>query len=299
MQKYFSKAQGIIKFTCLSSIFITIGALSSSNIAYADVNGIPFNRDFEKAEYPYAQALDGCSSWDSKHPEWMRDTWGPVNFSGGCNTHDKCYYTLGSNWQSCNERFYSDLRAACERDLRTSIQVPAPTLTNPFKTRRVDGPPDPIRLPVCYGLASTYYTGVLAGVVKIKWLDTFNKAQDKQRRYEQWVASIRNSSTASNSDPRQKITSFYKDFLSRDPESGVIESRMNALLNGRTLEQQRTDIAFSDEVRQKITSFYKQYLGRDPESGVIESRMNALLNGRTLEQQRVDIQTSPEARSRQ
>lgn len=103
---------------------------------------------------------------------------------------------MGSNWQSCNERFYSDLRAACERDLRTSIQVPAPTLSDLFRTRRVDGPPDPVRLTACYGIASTYYTGVQAGVVKIKkWLDTFNKAQDKQRRYEEWVARIKNSSS--------------------------------------------------------------------------------------------------------
>jgi hypothetical protein len=101
------------------------------------------------------------------------------------------------------------------------------------------------------------------------------------------------------SSEEQRLTQFYRDFLSREPESGAIESRLNALRNGRTLEQQRIDIAFSDEVRQKITSFYKQYLGRDPESGAIESRMNALLNGRTLEQQRVDIQNSPEARSRQ
>ena len=118
----------------LSVITWTLCIFGYASIAYADVDGIPHNRDFDTAQYPYAQAPDGCSSWNSDHPEWMKDTWGPVNFSGGCNTHDKCYYTLGSNWQSCNERFYSDLRAACERDLRTSIQVPAPTLTDPFKT---------------------------------------------------------------------------------------------------------------------------------------------------------------------
>jgi hypothetical protein len=209
MQKYFPKSQGIDKFIRLSTLFTTIVTLSYSNTAQADVNGIPSNPDFPNAQYPYAQAPDGCSSWDSDHPEYMRDTWGPVDFSGGCNTHDKCYYTLGSNWQSCNERFNSDLRAACERDLRTSIQVPAPTLTDPFRTRRVDGPPDPVRLPVCYGIASTYYTGVQVGVVKIKWADTFNKAQDKQRRYEEWVSSIRN---ASASNQPNKTTVMNRPF---------------------------------------------------------------------------------------
>ncbi|MCL1472520.1 fascin domain-containing protein [Argonema antarcticum] len=190
MQKYFSKAQRISKFTRLSSILITISTLSSSNIAYADINGIPFNPDFPKAEYPYAQAPDACSGVTNRPDSngEIRDTWGPVDFRGACNTHDKCYYTVGSNWNICNERLYSDLRAACERDLKVSFNVPAPTLSNPLRTRRVDGPPDPARLAACYTIASGYYAGVQGGVA----LGVFNKAQDKQRRYESWVASIKN-----------------------------------------------------------------------------------------------------------
>ena len=194
MQKYFSKAQGISKFTRLSSIFITIGALNSSSIAYADVNGIPFNPDFPKAEYPYVQAPDACSGVTDgpNSNREIRDTWGPVDFRGACNTHDKCYYTVGSKWNTCNERFYSDLRAACERDLKISFNVPAPTLTDPFRTRRVDGPPDPVRLSACYTIASSYYVGVQGGVA----LGVFDKAQDKQTRYKSWVASLKTSSGA-------------------------------------------------------------------------------------------------------
>jgi|GEM_PF-4006251 len=190
MKKYFSKAQGISKFTRLSSIFITIGALSSSSIAYADVNGIPFNPDFPNAEYPYAQAPDACSGVTNRPDSngEIRDTWGPVDFRGACNTHDKCYYTVGSNWNTCNERLYSDLRAACERDLKISFNVPAPTLSDPLRTRRVDGPPDPARLSACYTIASGYYAGVQGGVA----LGVFDKAQDKQKRYESWVASVKN-----------------------------------------------------------------------------------------------------------
>jgi hypothetical protein len=110
---YSSSIKKIISF---SSIFITTVAFNYSDIAYADVNGIPHNDRFPKAEYPYSQAPDGCSGING--PKEVRDTWGPVDFTGACNTHDKCYYTLGSNWNTCNERFYSDLRAACERDLR-------------------------------------------------------------------------------------------------------------------------------------------------------------------------------------
>ena len=137
MQKHFSKSQGIDKFIRLSSIFITISALSSSSIAYADVNGIPSNPDFPNAQYPYAQAPDACSGVTNRPDSngEIRDSWGPVDFRGACNTHDKCYYTVGSNWNTCNERLYSDLRAACERDLKVSFNVPAPILTDPFRVR--------------------------------------------------------------------------------------------------------------------------------------------------------------------
>jgi len=47
---------------------------------------------------------------------------------------------------------------------------------------------------------------------------------------------------AFSNEVRQKIIGFYRQYLGRDPESGAIEFRMNALLNGRTLEQQRMDI---------------------------------------------------------
>jgi hypothetical protein len=170
---------------CLSSIFLFSVTSLHADPAQADVNGIPYNAQFPKAEYPYSQAPDGCSGWQS--PKEVRDNWGPVSFTGACNTHDKCYYTLGSNWNTCNERFYSDLRAACERDLRTSIRVPAPTLSNPLRTRRVDLPPDPVRLTPCYAIATSYYGGVQAGVV----FDVFKDAQSKQKQYNEWIASIK------------------------------------------------------------------------------------------------------------
>jgi hypothetical protein len=102
-----------------------------------------------------------------------------------------CRAALGSNWNTCNERFFSDLRTACERDLRVPIRRPVPTLRDPSRTVIVGyGPPEPIALRQCYNLASGYYAGVQAGVL----LDVFNEAQGKQKRYEQWVASIRNPS---------------------------------------------------------------------------------------------------------
>lgn len=76
--------------------------------------------------------------------------------------------------------------------MRTSTRVPAPTLRDPLRTRRVDLPPDPARLSACYTIASGYYAGVQAGV----GIGVFRKAQDKQRRYEAWVANVRNPSSS-------------------------------------------------------------------------------------------------------
>lgn len=204
MKKCFLSTQVVAKFIRFSSLFVTLITFGYSNIARADVEGIPYNSDFPTAEYPYSQAPDACSGVTDRPDSngEIRDTWGPVDFRGACNTHDKCYYTVGSNWNTCNERLYSDLRAACERDLRTSIRVPAPTLRDPLRTRRVDGPPDPVRLGACYTLASGYYAGVQAGV----GIGVFKKAQDKQKRYEAWVATVRNNnqSTDAPNSPSQK-----------------------------------------------------------------------------------------------
>jgi hypothetical protein len=105
----------------------------------------------------------------------VRDTWGPVKFTGACDNHDRCYYTLGTNWNTCNGRFHSDLKAACQRDLRIKIPILGYQ------------PPEPTILKACDDLVSGYYVGVQAGVL----LNVFKEAQAKQRRYDEWVASIR------------------------------------------------------------------------------------------------------------
>jgi hypothetical protein len=194
---------------CLSNIFLFSIVSLHVDPVRADVNGIPSNAQFPKAEYPYSQAPDGCSGWQSTRE--VRDNWGPVSFTGPCNTHDKCYYTLGSNWNTCNERFYSDLRTACERDLRIPIK-------NPFTGKRTGKhlPPDPARLSLCYSLATAYYGGVQTGVA----FGVFKDAQNLQRDYERWVASIKNpsSSTASGSisNPRPSASIFHSAHFSSE-----------------------------------------------------------------------------------
>jgi len=131
---------------------------------------------FPNAQYPYAKAPNGCGPGiftDDRRE--IRDTYGSVDFTGACNTHDKCYYTLGSRFNVCNERFYSDLRAACERDVPSFLGIP-----------------EPVQLSACYAIATSYYLGVQAGAV----LGIFNEAQEYQRRYNDAVAALNASRRA-------------------------------------------------------------------------------------------------------
>jgi hypothetical protein len=217
MKKCFSSPQILKKIIRLSSIFFAIGTFSYSNVSHADVQGIPNNPDFPNAQYPYAQAPDGCSGWQNTRQ--VRDTWGSVNFTEACNNHDRCYYTRGSNWNTCNERFYSDLRAACERDLR--VWVPPVTVRGVVITPGFHTPPEPASLSACYTVASGYYAGVQAGVL----LDVFNEAQDKQRRYEAWVATIR-SPKPSNSREDQYLVGDWDG----DRRSNLAVRRGNKIL---------------------------------------------------------------------
>jgi hypothetical protein len=231
--KKISSIHNIKKIFHLSHIFLISGIFGYANIAYADVNGIPYNSEFPKAQYPYAQAPDACSGYFSNAD--VRDTWGPVDFRGACNTHDKCYYTLGSNWNTCNERFYSDLRAACERDLR--ISTPLGKL-----------PPDPVKLSACYQIATTYYAGVQAGVA----LEVFKDAQNKQKKYEKWVANVRNLARSPVFDANFYLT-FYEDL--RSVFGSNQESARNHWLSNGIKEGRRSSLVFD----------VQYYLGRYPD----------------------------------
>ena len=135
-------------------------------------------REFRKAEHPYAKKPDGCSGYSDPHE--VRDTWGPVNFTSACNAHDRCYYTRGSSWKKCNERFRKDLLNACHDDLR--IKIPGIS----FRGKKITGdkylPPDPGRYALCVKVALSYYVVVQAGVA----FDIFEDAQKLQKSYERW-----------------------------------------------------------------------------------------------------------------
>lgn len=142
----------------------------------SDCRSVP--RKFRKAQHPYAKAPDGCSGFQS--PREVRDTWGPVNFGPACDSHDRCYYTIGEGWSRCNNNFRKDLTRACERDLRTKI--PGIKIAGRRITPDRYLPADPARMAICMGLVATYYAGVQAGVAA----GIFDDTQRLQRQYERW-----------------------------------------------------------------------------------------------------------------
>jgi hypothetical protein len=99
------------------------------------------------------------------YPHQVPDKWGSANFRGVCDEHDRCYYTLGSSRDSCNNAFCDGLVHACKRAYCRGILGCLPAL-----------------FPACNVAATTYCDGVraFAGVV-------YPAAQTLQTEYEQCI----------------------------------------------------------------------------------------------------------------
>lgn len=124
---------------------------------HARINGFP------RSDYPYYENVNGCGGegWSDTA---VRDNWGKVSFREACNNHDRCYMRLGSSLSACDDAFYNELRASCERDSYFRVF-----------DRKV---PDPATLSACYPIATTYYGSVRS--VGWSW---HRDAQEKAKKY--------------------------------------------------------------------------------------------------------------------
>jgi hypothetical protein len=116
---------------------------------------------FRNAEHPYADGPNGCGGHQTGKA--VRDSWVVVDFTRGCDRHDRCYSTLGKSFKECNRDFRSDLRKICKGKFRL----------------------DPFGRLACYGLADAYFVGVSTRIAK----DAYEEAQDLQKDYEEWYAT--------------------------------------------------------------------------------------------------------------
>jgi hypothetical protein len=61
-------------------------------------------------------------------------------FTAACNSHDKCYTTLGASYSECNPKFLSDMRSACRSAFHPILR--------------------PVEFQLCYDTATHYFLAV-------------------------------------------------------------------------------------------------------------------------------------------
>jgi hypothetical protein len=180
---------------------------------YARANGFP------RSDYPYYENVNGCGGegWSETA---VRDSWGKVSFREACNNHDRCYMTLGSDVNACDDNFYKDLRSSCERDSY---------IRDPFFNEKI---PDPATLSACYLIATTYYGSVRA----VGW-DWHQGAQAKARRYNDAIQNFLNQASPAASNyqsfpsPDQIPLTNLQTYADR---RGAIAAFVNGHWNGNT-----------------------------------------------------------------
>lgn len=92
---------------------------------------------------------------------------------------------VGSDLNACDDNFYKDVRASCERDSY---------VRDPIFNRKI---PDPVTLSACYPIATTYYTAVRS----VGW-NWHQGAQAKAKRYRDLVQSYLASNPSSEARGR-------------------------------------------------------------------------------------------------
>lgn len=189
--------------------------------AKADTLGLPYNPDFEKAEFPYARVLSGCTDW--RQPASYGDTWGPVSFASACHFHDKCFHTVdvltgipgvaplasgkGASWGECNRQYSEDLRQACRRDLQTARLEKGQL-----------GEPDPAALQLCFEIANLYLERAQAPTS----IKRFEIAQKMEKEY---LTAI-----------RKVIVNLYLEERGNLPAPSELKKAMSALEKGQDID---------------------------------------------------------------
>lgn len=180
---YCAAAFGLSLLLTVASSYPVQAAPSKAEIDnYAKAHGFP------NSDYPYYERTNRCGGegWSGTA---VRDSWGKVSFGDTCDNHDRCYMTLGSDLNACDDNFYKDARASCERDSY---------FRDPIFKKKV---PDPATLSACYPIATSYYSAVRA--VGWKW---HQGAQQKAKRYNDVVQAL---STVSDPPQKPNSSSFH------------------------------------------------------------------------------------------
>ncbi len=104
----------------------------------ADLDNCPNRRHHPGA----SPSVNGCGPAGSV--DLVPDNFGPVNFTSGCDAHDRCYGTCNSSKAECDSDMADAMRLACTNQWSDSV------LTWPL-------------LAACYKVADVYHAAVALG----------------------------------------------------------------------------------------------------------------------------------------
>lgn len=147
------------------SLFIGT-SVSAEPLTKAQIDEIARSNGWVNSDYPYYENVNRCGGEDATRN--VPDNYRNIPFSGACDSHDRCYMSFDANKQTCDERFYSELRASCEKN--SYHKVLGKKVRNPLLQGQ------------CYSMATVYYTGVVtAGEL------FFPGSQEKARKYKEFT----------------------------------------------------------------------------------------------------------------
>jgi hypothetical protein len=211
--------------------------------------------------YPYAKRENGCSVPGTTPSEYDNYASFGYNFSftSACNSHDRCYYTLGTRDYECNTNFTGDLQAACTNG---AVQKLNKWDIVSVGTARINA------LAACEARAIVVASAVAAGS-----LNFHVKAQKKQRQYLDLVQEYYNFIKTG------KIHSGFKPIVTasrRDPPASspvVTEPRRDPPASPPVVTEPRRDPPASPTVvrvcnyNQQANNFYVAFGLLEPISG--------------------------------
>lgn len=128
---------------------------------------LPKNDNFPKAYYPYASKPNGCSIGELQYIYNAVDMFSNNDqyFDKACDKHDKCYYTIGSTYQECNDAFIVNITDACHHIDKQNTMMTLGVQNTSCGVKAL----------------------VIATSVNLCEREYFKRAQYKQRKYNQWV----------------------------------------------------------------------------------------------------------------
>jgi len=134
---------------------------------------LPYNPNFPYAQYPYAKEADGCSAEELEFIYDLSNVFSSDDhgLSKACDAHDECYFTEGTTYKECNDKFIVEAIDACNAITTKQTLITAGS-KNAF----------------CNMKSLAVATG--ANICARKY---FREAQKKQKAYNNWVRKYERS----------------------------------------------------------------------------------------------------------